>query len=108
MSAPRWLDLRLVLGIVLVLAAVLAGATVIGHARHTDKQLAVTRDLAVGSRLRTTDLRLVDTQLPDDVKAQAGYLTAPAQAVGKVLARPLHAGELCRRRRCRPARRTRP
>jgi hypothetical protein len=93
-SAPRWLDLRLVLGLVLVLAAVLTGATVIARARHTDRQLAVTRDLAAGTRLRASDLRLVATQLPDDVKAQAGYLTDPARAIGKVLAQPLHAGEL--------------
>ena len=91
-SPPRWLDLRLVLGIVLVLAAVLTGATVIAHARHTDRQLAVTHDLAAGARLRGSDLRLVDAQLPSDVRA--GYLTDPAQAVGKVLARSLHAGEL--------------
>lgn len=82
------------LGIVLVLAAVVTGATVIARARHTDKALSVTRDLAAGTRLRAGDVRLVATQLPDDVKAQAGYLTDPAKAVGKVLARPLHAGEL--------------
>lgn len=93
-STPRWFDLRLVLGIVLVLAAVVIGATVLARARHTDKQLAVTQDLEAGTRLRASDLRLVDTQLPDDVRSDAGYLTDPSQAVGKVLARPLGKGEL--------------
>lgn len=91
-SAPRWLDLRLVFGVVLVLAAVLIGATVVSKARHTDHELAVTHDLAAGTRLRAADLREVDTQLPDDVKP--GYLDDASQAVGKVLGRPLSAGEL--------------
>src|ERR1700712_5779107 len=49
---PRWLDLRLVFGIVLVLAAVLIGAKVVATARHTDKELAVTRNLAAGTTIR--------------------------------------------------------
>jgi hypothetical protein len=93
-TPPRWLDLRLVLGVVLVLAAVLAGATVMARARRTAKELAVTRDLAAGTRLRASDLRQVDTQLPDDVKQGAGYLADQADAVGKVLGRPLRKGEL--------------
>lgn len=93
-STPRWFDLRLVLGIVLVLAAVVTGASVLARARHTDKQLAAAQDLEVGTRLRASDLRLVDTQLPDDVRADADYLTDPSQAVGKVLARRLGKGEL--------------
>jgi hypothetical protein len=84
----------LVLGVVLVLAAVLVGATVLARARHTDKELAVTRDLAAGSTVRATDLRLVDTQLPDDVRRDGGYVGDAAAVVGKVLAVPLHKGEL--------------
>lgn len=93
-AMPRWLDLRLVLGVVLVLVAVLIGATVLARARHTDKELAVTRDLAAGSTVRAADLRLVDTQLPDDVRHDGGYLNDAADVVGKVLAKPLHKGEL--------------
>ena len=93
-AMPRWLDLRLVLGVALVLAAVLIGATVLARARHTDKELAVTRDLAAGSTVRAADLRLVDTQLPADVRRDGGYLSDAADVVGKVVARPLHKGEL--------------
>lgn len=93
-STPRWFDLRLVLGIVLVLTAVLVGALVVARARHTDKQVAVTRDLAAGTRLRSGDVRLIDVQLPDDVRQDAAYLTDPDQAVGRVLNRPLRRGEL--------------
>jgi hypothetical protein len=93
-STPRWFDLRLVLGIVLVLAAVLVGALVVSRARHTEKELAVTRDLAAGTRVQTGDVHQIDVQLPDDVRHDAAYLSDPAQVVGKVLNRPLHRGEL--------------
>jgi hypothetical protein len=93
-STPRWFDLRLVFGIVLVLAAVLVGAVVVSRAKHTDKELAVTRDLAAGTRLETSDLRLIDVQLPDDVRHDGAYVSDPDQAVGKTLNRSLRKGEL--------------
>jgi hypothetical protein len=91
---PRWLDLRLVLGIALVIAAVLVGAGVLASARHTDKALVVTHDLAAGARLRAADLRAVDTQLPRDVRRAGGYVGDPSRVVGKTLTRPVHKGEL--------------
>ena len=93
-STPRWFDLRLVLGIVLVLAAVLVGALVVARARHTEKELAVIRDLAAGTTLQADDVRQVDVQLPADVRHDAAYLSDPGQVVGKVLNRPLRRGEL--------------
>lgn len=90
-SKPRWLDARLVLGIVLVLAAVLIGATVVSRARHTDKQVAVTHDLAAGTLLRSDDVTSVDVRLPDSAHV---YLTDLGQAVGKVLNEPLSEGQL--------------
>lgn len=90
-SRPRWLDLRLVAGIALVLVSVVLGATVIASARHTDRRLAVTHDLAVGTTLTSDDLRLVDVQLPGSADV---YLRDESQALGKVLARPLAGGEL--------------
>jgi hypothetical protein len=90
-SKPRWLDVRLVFGVVLVLAAVLIGADVISSARHTAKELAVTHDLAAGTTLRAADIRTVDAQLPDTAHI---YANDPAKAIGKVLDRPLVSGEL--------------
>jgi hypothetical protein len=88
---PRWLDLRLVLGVVLVLVAVLVGAMVISSAKHTEKQVAVTHDLAAGITLRSDDLAAVDVRLPDSAHV---YLADPARAIGKVLNEPLTQGEL--------------
>jgi hypothetical protein len=82
---------RLVLGVVLVLAAVLAGAMIVSSAKHTEKQIAVTRDLAAGSTLRSDDLVAVDVRLPDSAQV---YLTDPRHAVGRVLNEPLAQGEL--------------
>jgi hypothetical protein len=93
-STPRWLDLRLVLGIVLVVGAVLIGAIVVSRARHTDRELALTHDLAAGATLRASDLREVDTQLPDDVRRGHVYVADRTALVGKVLTRPLGEGEL--------------
>jgi hypothetical protein len=90
-SKPRWLDVRLVLGIVLVLAAVLVGAVVISRAKHTEKQVAVTHDLAAGSTLRNDDLAAVDVRLPDSAHV---YLDDPASAIGKVVNEPIGQGEL--------------
>jgi hypothetical protein len=89
---PRWLDLRLVLGIGLVLVAVFVGASVIAHARHTDRRLAVTRDLAAGATLRADDLKVVNVALPGS--GASAYLVDAHQAIGKVLGRPVSAGEL--------------
>src|SRR6476469_1490712 len=57
---PRWLDLRLVLGVLLVLGSVLLGARVVGAADATVPVWAVTGDLAAGTRLDASDLRAVD------------------------------------------------
>jgi hypothetical protein len=90
-SRPTWLDRRLVLGIALVLAAVLVGAQVVSSARHTDKEFAVSRDLAAGATLQASDLQAVDVQLPGTAQV---YVIDLAKAVGKVLDRPLARGEL--------------
>jgi hypothetical protein len=100
-SKPRWLDVRLVLGVLLVLAAVLVGALVVSSAKHTEKQVAVTHDLAAGSTLRSDDLAAVDVRLPDSAHV---YLADPARAIGKVLNEPLAQGELLPAAALEPAR----
>lgn len=91
-KTPRWLDLRLVTGVVLVLASVLIGAKVVSGGHHTYRMVAVTRDLAAGSTLRSSDLALVDVQLPG--RGNGVYVSNSARAVGELLNRPLSKGEL--------------
>ncbi len=91
-ATPRWLDLRLVLGVVLVVAAVLIGATVVSRASETHAVVAARHDLAAGTVLRAADLTTVKAQLPDD--GRAVYLDRIGDAVGRKLDRAVTSGEL--------------
>jgi hypothetical protein len=89
--APRWLDLRLVLGVLLVLGSVLLGARVVSAADATVPVWAATSDLAPGTALTSDDLDVVDVRLD---AAATLYLSAGTRPEGKVLARAVSAGEL--------------
>ena len=91
-KAPSWLDLRLVLGALLVLASVLAGACRISEAARTDSGMAVTRDLSVGTILHPEDIRLVSVRLGGDELNR--YLDADAEVTGRQLTRAVAKGEL--------------
>lgn len=88
---PRWLDLRLVLGVLLVLGSVLLGARVVGAADATEPVWAVAGDLAAGTELAAGDLVAVDVGLDD---AASAYLSTSTQPAGRTLARAVRAGEL--------------
>jgi hypothetical protein len=88
---PRWLDLRLVLGVLLVLASVLIGARVVSAADATVPVWAVTADLAAGTELSAEDLIAVDVRLDD---AAGAYLSAGTRPEGRTLARAVREGEL--------------
>jgi SAF domain len=88
---PRWLDLRLVLGVLLVLGSVLLGARVVSAADATVPVWAVTGDLAAGTELAVDDLVAVDVRLDDAAEA---YLSTSTQPEGRTLARAVRAGEL--------------
>ncbi|GAB3363685.1 SAF domain-containing protein [Modestobacter lapidis] len=88
---PRWLDLRLVLGVLLVLGSVLVGARVLTAADATVPVWAAAGDLAEGTVLAAGDLVAVPVRL-DDV-AQA-YLASSTRPEGRVLARAVRTGEL--------------
>jgi hypothetical protein len=91
-SPPSWLDLRLILGVVLVIGSVAAGAYLISAADHTDRVLAVTRDLSAGTILHADDVTTVSVRLSRD--STGHYLTAGTPIDGKRLARPIARGEL--------------
>ncbi|WP_222194084.1 SAF domain-containing protein [Modestobacter italicus] len=88
---PRWLDLRLVLGVLLVLGSVLLGARVVTAADATVPVWSAAGDLAAGTVLDADDLVAVDVRL-DDVAA--AYLATSTRPAGRVLARAVRDGEL--------------
>lgn len=88
---PRWLDLRLVLGVLLVLGSVLLGARVVSAADATVPVWAAAGDLAPGTELTSDDLVAVDVRLDAAAKA---YLSTDAPTQGRTLARAVRQGEL--------------
>ena len=96
---PRWLDLRLVLGVLLVLGSVLLGARVVTAADATVPVWAAAADLAPGTVLSDADLVAVSVRL-DDV-AQS-YLATSTRPGGRVLARAVRAGSCCPAARSTP------
>ena len=92
LGRPRWLDARLVVGVVLVLLSVVVGARVVSAASQTVPTWAAARPLAAGTVVQEQDVRLLDVRL-DDVSTGA-YLGAADPPTGRVLDRGLAQGEL--------------
>jgi hypothetical protein len=92
LSRPKWLNVRVVGGILLVIAAVVIGARVIGASAQTTAVWAADRDLASGTVLGAGDLISVEVNLGD----RAGLYLAPGSAspVGMTMANSIAAGEL--------------
>jgi hypothetical protein len=88
---PRWLDLRLALGVLLVLGSVLVGARVVSAADATVPVWSATGDLAAGTVLSVDDLVAVPVRLDDVAPA---YLATSTRPEGRVLGRAVRAGEL--------------
>jgi hypothetical protein len=88
---PRWLDLRLVLGVLLVLGSVLLGARVVSAADSTVPVWSAAGDLAAGTELTADDVVAVDVRL--DAAADA-YLSTGTRPEGRTLARAVRGGEL--------------
>lgn len=92
MATPSWLDLRLVLGVLLVLGSVLVGAVVVSRAGDTDGMVVATHDLAAGTVLRDEDLEVRQVQVPDG--GHPVYLSAVGKAIGRTLTRSVSKDEL--------------
>jgi len=97
---PRWLDLRLLLGVLLVLGSVLIGARVVSAADATVPVWSATGDLAAGTVLTADDLVAVQVRLDD---AAGGYLSTSTDPAGQVLGRAVGDGELLPRSALDPA-----
>src|SRR3954453_8266750 len=74
---PRWLDLRLVLGLLLVLGSVLLGARVVSAADATVPVWAAAGGLAARSLLPVDVLVAVDVRLDDAADAFLSTTTKP-------------------------------
>ncbi len=92
LSRPRWLNVRVIGGIVLVVAAVVVGARVVGASARTVGVWAADRDLAAGTVLSAGDLTAAEVNLGDN----AGLYLAPGAAspIGLTVVTPLRVGEL--------------
>lgn len=91
LHAPRWLNFRLIAGVLLVLVSVIGGARVVTAADTSDLVWAAQADLAAGTVLADGDLRAVSVRLADTGDA---YLRSSADPIGRVLSRQVGAGEL--------------
>ena len=89
---PRWINARVIAGILILVAAIVVGAKVIGSNTQTTPVWAAQRDLAAGTVLGPGDLASVEVNLGE---AAAQYLTPSASAPeGMTVVQPLRAGEL--------------
>ncbi|MDQ1731991.1 MAG: hypothetical protein QOK10_2150 [Pseudonocardiales bacterium] len=88
---PGWLDLRLIAGVVLVLTAILAGASIMSSADDRHPVWALRHDVAVGTVLQSEDLSVVQVQLG---RSAADYLPATEAVAGRTVQHALRAGEL--------------
>jgi hypothetical protein len=88
----RWLDLRLVAGVLLVLGSVALGARAVAAADHSYRVWSVTRDLGASSALQEGDLVARSVRIEG---AAGRYVSAAgAKPVGWVLTRAVGRGEL--------------
>lgn len=92
LKPPTWLDGRLVVGVVLVLASVVLGAKVVASSGHFDEVWAASHDLAPGTTLTKSDLISVKVRFHDH---GGGYYSASGKSlVGRTTIAPLSAGQL--------------
>lgn len=91
-QTPGWLDLRLVLGVLLVVGSVLLGAVVVARAHTTRPLVAAVHDLAAGTVLNADDLTVVRVQMGD--ASAHRYAADERSLIGRRLQRPVGGGEL--------------
>ena len=90
LATPRWLDTRLVLGVLLVLLAVVAGARVFASADHYARVYVAKHDLVPGERVTAGDLAVGRVRLDGQGSL---YISAGTPPVGYVVTRYVGAHE---------------
>lgn len=87
----RWLDARLLTGLLMVLLSVVVGAKVLADADEREQVWSVTRDLGADTPLTADDVRTAAVRLDDTA---GRYVSAAEDIEGLVLVRPVGRGEL--------------
>jgi hypothetical protein len=87
----RWLDPRLLGGVLLVLLSVVVGSKVLADADERVQVWSVTRDLGADTRLTADDLSVRSVRLDNAAKH---YVSADQNLAGMVLTRAVGDGEL--------------
>lgn len=90
LGQPRWLDGRLVLGVLLVLVSVLVGAKVLAGADTSQQVWVASHDLAPGTVVTDGDLRTGQVRL----FGSSSRYVAGGKPLGYVVTRDVGAGEL--------------
>jgi SAF domain-containing protein len=88
---PSWLDLRLVIGVLMVLVAVLVGARVVASSDKSTKVWSLAHDVSAGTKLTGSDLSEAKVRL---FGSSDRYLSADTAPVGRVVNRDLGRGDL--------------
>lgn len=88
---PRWLDARLIIGLLLILVSIVVGAKVFAEVDERVRVWAVTRDLGANSTLSERDLVVRAVRL-DEMAPR--YVSADQPLDGLVLTRPIGRNEL--------------
>ncbi len=99
LSAPGWLDGRLVLGVLLVLVSVVVGARVLSSADRSTLVWAAATDLSAGAALTSADVEPVRVRLLDGLADR--YVPQQQDLVGQVLERPSRAASCAAQRAAR-------
>jgi len=94
-AVPRWIDARLVSGLLMVVFAVAMGAHIVGRAQARSAVLAFTRDLGAGTTIQSGDVEFVRVALSKGQRTL--YVEHSAATVGKKLDRRVTRGELVAR-----------
>lgn len=92
LQRPGWRDLRLLVGLLLVLGSVAGGVRLVTTLDDTTPVYAAARDLVPGQQVSASDLTSVQVRLPDSLDSYVDG-SAPIQP-GTHLLRPVRAGEL--------------
>jgi hypothetical protein len=91
LSSPRRLDLRLIIGVVIVIATALAGFALVSAADNTTSVYTAAKSLSPGHVIKDSDLVLTDVKLG---KSSSAYLDAKGLTQGAVVTKAVAAGEL--------------